>query len=257
MEINQVHIGHIVRLNNENTYGFIETENGELYFFHALAEKKRQKKLKQEGLLPTIQNYISGDQVSFKLRLSQKIDYKFEAYDVTFLVNEGRNLLINEFEKNNILHGYIKIIDSNKFYIKHITTYIHLPILISDWEDNIDEVYTNRENKLVSFRLNQTEKIDKLAAILSDTKFIDEYYVLMSHFDNNTNLQAVITGKNNNGYYALLFDGKIEGFINYIFKSTIIKDDSFSHFKKGDFVTVRIKHRLQTQMHVSLAFVLN
>jgi ribosomal protein S1 len=254
MEINQVHTGHIVRLSNEKTYGFIEEENGELYFFHALTEKKQQKKLKQEGLLPSIQNYISGDQVSFKLRSSQKENYKLEAYDVKFLANKGRHELINEFQKNNILYGYIKIIDSNKLFVKHIATYIHLPILISDWEEKKDEVYINRENKLVGFRLNQTVKTDKLVAILTDAKFIDEYYILMSHFDNQTTLQAVITGKNKNGYYALLFEGKIEGFIKYIFNSSTIKGDSFSQFKKGDLVTVRIKHRLQTQMKVSLAF---
>jgi hypothetical protein len=257
MEIDQIYSGHIVRLNHEKLFGFIEAENGELYFFHSATEQNQQKKLKQEGLLPSVHTYKSGDYVSFKLRSIQKEDFKYEAYDVKFLANERRNLLINEYHKNGILQGYIKIFDSGKLFIKDINTYVYLPIFISDWEFNKDEVYIKRENKLVSFRLNQTVKIDKLHAVLQDAKFIDEYYELMSHFDNQTTLQAIITGKNKHGYFALLCNGKIEGFIamKNIFNGAIIKEDNFSKLRKGDTANVRIKSRLQpTSLRVSLIF---
>ena len=239
MDINQVHIGHVVRFIKDRGFGFIEAEDGEIYFF--FRDKEDLKKKKQAGLIPYIHNYISGDRVSFNLRLSQRDEGKIEAYDVAFITNERRAILINNFQEYGFLEGYIKIFDPETIFVKDKSTYVYVPITISEWEENLEEVYQKRENTLVRYKLNQVNRTDKLTATLSDAKFVDEYYVLMSHFDNQTPIRATITGKSKHGYHATLFEGKIKGFIRLPLNQT----DSCKDYNKLDIVEVRVKHRIQ------------
>lgn len=211
MDTNQVHIGHVVRFLKDRGFGFIESDDGEIYFF--FRNKDELKKKKKAGLIPYIHNFISGDRVSFNLRSSQRDEGKIEAFDVTFITNERRAILINNFQENGFLEGYIKIFDSETIFVKDKSTYVYVPIVISAWEENLDEVYQQRENTLVRFKLNQVVRPDKLTATLFDAKFVDEYYELKSHFDNQTPVQATITGKNKNGYYVALFNAKVKGFV--------------------------------------------
>jgi hypothetical protein len=239
MDTNQVHIGHVVRFIKERDFGFIENEDGEIYFF--FRDKTNQKKLKQAGLIPYVHNFISGDRVSFKLRLSQRDEGKIEAYDVAFITNERRAILINNLQENGFLEGYIKIFDSETIFVKDKSTYVYVPIAISAWEENLEEVYQSRENALVRYKLNQVVRTDKLSATLSDAKFVDEYYELMSHYDNQTTIQASITGKSKHGYHATLFDGKVKGFLAI----PLNQIDSINQYNKLDIVDVRIKHKIQ------------
>ena len=239
MDTNQVHIGHVVRFIKERDFGFIEDEDGGIYFF--FRDKTNQKKLKQAGLIPYVHNFISGDRVSFKLRLSQRDEGKIEAYDVAFISNERRAILINNFQDKGYLEGYIKIFDPETIFVKDKSTYVYVPIAISAWEENLEVVYQSRENTQVRYKLNQFVRPDKLTATLNDAKFIDEYYELKSHIDNETPVNAVITGKSKFGYHATLFNGKIKGFI----RVPLSQIDSTNHHNKLDIVEVRIKHRIQ------------
>ena len=237
--MNKEHIGHVVRFIRERDFGFIEAEDGEIYFF--FRDKSSQKKLKQAGLIPYVHNFISGDRVSFKLRLSQRDEGKIEAYDVAFITNERRAILINNFKENGFLEGYIKIFDPETIFVKDKSTYVYVPIVISAWEENLNEVYHNKEITLVRYKLNQVVRTDKLTATLNDAKYIDEYYELLSHYDNQTPIYAIILGKNKHGYYVTLFNGKINGFI----RTPLSQIDLSDQFNKLDIVEVRIKHKIQ------------
>lgn len=254
MGTNQVHIGHVVRFIKERDFGFIEDENGARYFF--FRNKEELKKKKQAGLIPYVHCFSVGDRVSFKLRVSLRKEDEIEAYDVEFITNENKELLISEFQNNSILEGYIKITDGEKFFVRHKTTQLDLPISISVWEENIDEVYRNRENQLVSFKLTQLGRFDKLTALITDAQFTPEYYELMSHYSNQTTLPALITRKNKYGFHASLYDGKINGFISVSLKSTSVDLEKVNQIQVNDIMEVLIRYPLREgNLQLSLAFV--
>ena len=243
MDSNQVHIGYVVRFFKERDYGFIEDENGVSYFF--FRNKDELKKKKQAGLIPYLHSFSVGDRVSYKLRVSQRHEDKMEAYDVEFISNENKELLFSEFQDNSILEGYIKIMDGGKFFVHHKTTQLDLPISISVWEKDVNEIYGNRENRLVSFKLNLHPKNNKLKAILIDRQFIPEYYELMSHYSNQTPLPALITRKNRYGLLASICNQKIGGFVNVLSKTIMIDVEKFNQIQKGDLVDVWIRYPLR------------
>lgn len=246
MDTNQVHIGHVVRFIKERAFGFIEAEDGEIYFF--FRDKEDLKKKKQAGLIPYIHNYISGDRVSFKLRLSQRDEGKIEAYDVTFITNERKQKLIDNFNERGILDGYLKVFDSETIFVKDRETYVYTPIKISAWEEKFDDVYFNRENQLVRYKLNQIVRTDKLTARLNDAKYIDEYYQLLAHFDNQTSIPALITGRYKLGLLVTIFDGTLKVFI----KVKDIDQQYNSRFKKGDMVDTYVSKISYVQRRVTL-----
>ncbi len=254
MDSNQIHIGHVVRFFKERDYGFIEDDNGVSYFF--FRNKDELKKKKQAGLIPFIHCFSVGDRVSYKLRVSQRKEDDIEAYDVEFITNENKQLLVSEFLNNSILEGYIKIMAGGNFFVRHEMTQLDIPISISVWEENIDEVYPDRENQLVRFILNQVGRFDKLTAKLKDAQLIPEYYELMSHFSNQTTLQALITKKNKFGFHTSLCKGKINGFINISPKLVSVDLDKINQIHVGDIVDVLIKYPLsEKNRRVSLVLV--
>jgi cold shock CspA family protein len=239
-ENSKIYIGHITRFDSERHFGFVETENENSYFF--FFEKTEQIQLKRQGLINKIHKFCSGDEVEFKLRPSQKDTNKTEAFDLRFIKNERREKLIEEANQSDNLLGYLKLIDNDKFFVKHISTYVFIPIDISDWETDLHETYTNRLDKLVNFKLTQTQKIDKLKAILTDMKFIDEYYELKSAIDNATILTATITGKNSQGLFATILNGHIDGFIPVSTNPDNFELLKFEKLRKGNNTNVKIKH---------------
>ncbi|MEY4273170.1 MAG: Cold-shock DNA-binding domain [Bacteroidota bacterium] len=253
MDTNQEHIGHVTRFFKERDFGFIKNEDGEEYFFFRDKEKLKQKK--QAGLIPYIHCYSAGDRVSFKLRNSQREEGKIEAYDVVFMTNEKKELLVSEFENNSVLEGYIKVIHGDKLFVKHSITGIDLPISISVWEENLDQVYWGRVNQLVRFKLKQVGRFDKLTAILTDVQLIPEYYELTSHYSNQTHAQGKITGINKNGVHVALCQGKVNGFIFFSKNPELdAQNDQLKQLQKGEFVDVWVKYPLkETNLQVALA----
>ncbi len=246
MDTNQIHIGHVVRFIKERDFGFIEDEQGIIYFF--FRDRGKLKKLKKAGEIPYVHNFISGDRVSFQLRTSQQEEGKIEAYNVTFIANERQEKLIDNFKEREILDGYLKIFDSETIFVKDRATYIYTPIQISAWEDSLEDVYNNRENQLVRYKLNQIVRTDKLTARLIDAKYIDEYYQLLAHYDNQTTIQALITGRNKLGLHVTIFEGSMKVFIK-------LKDADqhfISRFNKGDLVDTFVSKISYVQRRVTL-----
>lgn len=253
-EISKIYNGHITRYDSERHFGFVETENENSYFF--FYEKTEQIQLKKQGLINKIHKFCSGDEVEFKIRPSKKETNKIEAFDLRFIKNKRREKLIEEANQSDYLLGYIKLIDNDKLFIKHISTYVFIPLDISDWETDLDEIYTNRVDKLVNFKLTQIQKTDKLKAVLTDVKFSNDYYELKSAIDKETILSATITGKNSQGLFATIQNGQIEGFIPISKSPENIELLKFEKIKKGSNTNVRVKHIFNNK-RVSLALADN
>lgn len=253
-ESNNTYIGHVSRFDNERHFGFVETENEKSYFF--FFDKTEQIQLKRQGLIDKIHKFHSGDEVEFKIRPSQKDERKFEAYDLKFIKNERRENLVTEANQSDTLLGYLKLIDNDRFYVKHKSTYVFIPLDISEWETDLDEIYYNRIDKLVNFKLTQTQKIDKLKAVLTDVMFSKEYYEIKSAFDNETTIQATITGKNSQGLFATILNGRIEGFIPISKSPDSTELLRFEQIRKGSVKDVRVKYMFNNKK-VSLALTDN
>ena len=254
MDTLQTHKGHITRYETKRHFGFIETAENESYFFlHDKAEVIKQKK---EGKIKTVHKHCSGDEVEFKLKRSLKDNEKFEAYDIIFIRNERRDNLIKEALINPKLLGYLKLIDNEKLFVKHINTYVFIPVQMSDWESDLQTFYFDRIDKLVEFNLTQTEKVDKLAAILTGRKFVAEYKTIIDLFTKGNSTTALIIGKNHSGYFAVLSINNIYAFIPISKGSkglTKAETDYFFKYKKGDTVNVKLKY-VNTNRQVILEF---
>jgi ribosomal protein S1 len=237
-EDNKTYSGQVIRFESERNFGFVETENGESYFFRF--DKKEQIENKKNGLIDRIHKFCPGDEVEFNIRSSTRTNTKLEAYNLKFIRNERREKLIDESNTSGILSGYLKLIDNEKFFVKHITTYVYVPIEISGWETDLEEVYSKRVNQLVHFSLINTAKINKLKAVLTDVRFVKEYDILKSALEDSTILKATITGKNSDGFFATVLNGEIQGFIplNNIHELDI----EIHHLKKGYPAQVKVKY---------------
>jgi hypothetical protein len=233
-------IGHVIRYNSDKKFGFVEANDGQSYFFKY--DKVGIKNQKAQGIINDIHVFCSGDEVEFQLRPSNEKEGSVEAFNLVFLKNDRRDALIKESLEKGKLHGYIKRVDIDKLFIKHVTTYVHIPLEISDWETNLQETYYDRLEALVSFTLTQTNKISKLKARLTDARYIDDYYELLSIKDNEISIPSIITGKNSVGLYVTILDGKYDGFVLLSQNHRPLEPQNLDKYKKGEIVDVFIKN---------------
>jgi cold shock CspA family protein len=233
-------VGYVSRYNSDRKFGFVETDDKQSYFFKF--DKVGIKRQKAQGIINDIHVFCSGDEVEFQLRPSNEKEGSLEAYNMVFLKNERRDALIIESLENEKLHGYIKLVDNDKLFIKHISTYVYISVEISEWENNLQETYYDRLEALVSFTLTQTNKISKLKARLTDVRYIDDYYELLSIKDNEISIPSIITGKNSVGLYVTILDGKYQGFVLLSQNHKPLEPQNLDKYKKGEIVDVFIKN---------------
>ncbi|GHT03388.1 hypothetical protein AGMMS49525_08380 [Bacteroidia bacterium] len=194
---NQIYNGVVSFYHIQKHFGFIECDNNSYYFFIDTGDIKaknielRRKKIKQK--IKT--KYNIGDEVNFKLKY---VDDKKEAYDIEYLGNAQRQLLVNEAEEKLILVGYLKKVDDN-FFVKHISTYLFIPVKISKYEIDIDSVYENRINQLIQFQLENTKKIDNLKAVLVDRKFRYDWNQIQDLFEKQEIVSGLIKHRTKGG----------------------------------------------------------
>jgi ribosomal protein S1 len=209
MESTKVYNGYVSYYNTNKHFGFIECEDGNSYYFFLDAKdlKRKNRELYKMGLSILKKKIYTGDEVNFKLKNSND---KIEAYDMEFVGNYRRQLLIDEAVEKQTLLGYLKQIEGN-FFVKHISTYVFVPLKISVYEIDIDSVYTQRLNQLVKFKLEQKKHIDKLSAILVDRKFSDSWEKVKEAFDTQENIMGYIKRRTNGGMIVDVFG--IEAFL--------------------------------------------
>ncbi len=253
MDTNQEHVGYVTRYFKDRSFGFIENEAGEVYFF--FRDKVELMQQKQAGLISFIHSFNEGDRVSFKLRESVKQEGKLEAYDVVYLTNKHVELLTSEFENNSVLEGKLKIVDEAKFFVHHSDTGMDLPVSISAWEENLEEVYHARENTLVSFKITKVGKKHKFSVALTDIQLIPAYYEIMSHYSNQTTLPGKVTGINKFGVHVAICQGKVKGFIYFSPNMELEEvNDKLRQLQKGVEIEVWVKYPIRhNTLQVALA----
>ena len=248
MHPSQTQTGHIVRYDREAHYGFIETAEKEVAFFYF--DKSMQRQFVRAGGDPRHQ-FSSGDEIQFNVLKSAKDPSKWEAFNLKFVGNSRREQLLAEATENSILKGYIKKISTGKLMVKHVSTYVYLPIQISDWELELEKNYEQRIDQLVEFSLNQTTDVYRLKAVLADATYTPEFLQLSQFQHEQAVLDAALAGKNEDGYFATLLDGKVEAFILIPKELTDIQRELLSGLRKGSTLPVRIK-RIYDNKRVSL-----
>jgi len=140
-------------------------------------------------------------EVDFLVRLKQ-IGDKFEAFDIEYVGNEQRQLLIEEYQEKKVLLGYLKKVNDT-FFVKHISTYVFLPIEISKYE--IESSYDERLNQLVQFQLKNINKIDKIKAILTDRTYSCEWEKIKELFERQEIISGLIKQRTRGGFIVDVF----------------------------------------------------
>jgi len=198
---NQIHNGIVSHFDVQKKFGFIESDNNS-YFFFIDSDNIRAKiiALKKQGIKAKIKTiYNIGDEVNFKLKHSEN---KVEAFDIEYVGNEQRQLLIEEYKEKKVLLGYLKKIN-DIFWVKHISTYVFLPVEISKYE--IGSVYEERINQLVQFHLKNINKIDKIKAVLTDRKYTCEWEKIQELFERQEIVCGHIKHRTKGGFIVDIF----------------------------------------------------
>ncbi|GHT68499.1 hypothetical protein FACS189452_08280 [Bacteroidia bacterium] len=201
----QIYNGIVSHYNESKHYGFIEGEDNNSYYFFVDTKALKQKNIelrKQNQTKKYRLKFCAGDEIQFKIRT---INDKSEAYDIEYIRNVKRELLVAESEEKQVLSGYLKQIDGNKFFVKHISTYIFIPIKISNNEIDIDSVYAQRLNQLVQFKLEHQNKIEKLSAILVDREFGEDWRKVKEAYNTQKIIRGHIKSRTKGGMIVDIF----------------------------------------------------
>ncbi len=136
--------------------------------------------------------------------------------------------MLTKAEIENKFLGYLKIIE-DRLYIKEVETYLFIPIDFSKWELLPED---NLINTMVSFKLTNTNKINKLFAKLLDSKHHQEFQIIKDYWTKGAILTARITKLNPASISLDLLNGQFKGKLTQVYK-----DEEFS---VGQLIEVRI-----------------
>lgn len=252
MHTGELFRGQVSRYDKERHFGFIETPDKQSYFFYR--DKAEVIRLKRIGDDSTHHNFTTGDEVEFKVRPSNKENGRMEAYELRFIRNEQRDKLMDQAEQGLALEGYLKSI-KEKLFVKHTGTYLLIPVDVSAWETNLEEVYNNRLDSVVTFHLTKTGKSGRLSAIVEGRKFSAVYDALTSLQASGESIPAIITGKNEDGYFVTVLEG-VQGFIRLPKDMTDEARTAFFTYNQGEQVMVNVR-AIHKNKKLSLEFTGN
>jgi hypothetical protein len=240
--------GQIVYYNKIKESGLIETEKGELVYLKY--NQNEQSELKKSGKIQVKHKFNFGDEVEFDIEIvEEKLN---AAINVKFIKNEKINKIIEEYNVKGKLVGYIKIIENDKFYVKHIPSKVWLKLDVSPFENNINENYYNRNNKEVSFELKRIRKNGNITASIIDKTYSKEYYVLLDLMNNADVVEGVITGKNNYGLFMKISESNLNCFLPLTKIPNERVKNIFLHSEKGETVLVIVERFDKSQIHLKL-----
>src|SRR5574343_257334 len=131
MKTTLIYKGTVTYFSQERHFGFLDTEFQEGIFF--FFDTMQVKDLPKQEIRQVKSKFIRGDEVSFKLKLSDESEHGFEAYDLRFIKNDKVAQLYDLVEVNKELPGFLKRIGDD-YFVKDKTTYLFIPIKVSAWE---------------------------------------------------------------------------------------------------------------------------
>jgi hypothetical protein len=217
----QVYKGKISFINYEKEFATIE-------YLHN--NKEKSVNFKTETAIGKKSHQLRlGDGVSFQLKLSARGD-KMAAYNVKFTHNTGIDLLIQKAAIENRFSGYLKIVD-DKYFVKEWESYILFPLKLSPWE--VPPVET-AANEAISFRLENLEKPNTIVAELFSHNYIAEYRKAIQHFNNEIDIEAIVSKVSPHGVYLDLFGEKM--------RAKLPVPEAGDEVKEGDKIRVLITY---------------
>lgn len=224
--------GKIIYYTPTKNYGFIEAEDGEQYFFFNEKERRLSHR------------FTAGDEVEFDLHANHLKPGTVKAVITKYIENKRINDSLNELLEGSEFKGYLKKLPENKWMVKHMPSkiFIELP-KISRYEVDIEEVYDNRENTMVTAIVKRVRG-EKISAILVDRRFMPEYYQAKVCLSSGQTVSAKVTGENDDVIFCTIFSRNCG--------ASILKHKLASPLRvnKGMFIPVKIVNVLDSSIHV-------
>ena len=237
--------GRISFINQQKKYAIIEYElKGKKKSIKGNTDEKLQEQLKTKGLVKKIHQYSTGDVVRFKIKPAGRGDLML-AYELEFLYNNSRDVLINKAKKENRFTGYVKKTDDG-FFIKEIDSYQFFPIHFSPWQMLPKE---DEQNEPVNFFLENLDKPEKITASLFDNDFIPEFHTAVKSYKSKTVIEATVQKISPHAVYFNLFNNKITGKIN----TEIFGEEKLLTLKPGQKMQVVISYLSKEKIVIRLA----
>jgi hypothetical protein len=181
------------------------------------------------------------------LQQSNRDPSKKEAYDISFIKNERRAILMDAATNSNTLQGYLRQIDNKKYFVQHLSTSIFIELEISKWEANLEVTYKERLNKLVEFKMLKPKKNNQLFAVLSDRTFKEHYLELSQLLDAQTPVPATVIGSNPHGFFVTILANNTNAFIDCSKEKL-----NLYNFEKGTIVNVVVKGSHENGIRVAV-----
>ncbi len=199
-------MGKITFINHDKNYATIEYEhNGKKKTITGNISEREQEKLKQEKIIKKAHQFHVGDEVSFIIALSARGD-KMIADCLQFHFNNALDNLINKSQIENRFVGYLKKVEDD-YFVKETGSYIFFRLILSPWEKKPRE---NNLNEPVFFKLENTDKPDKVTAALFRSEYIPEYMYAMQCVKKKTVLEVVVYKVTPHGIFIDVVDKKIQ-----------------------------------------------
>jgi hypothetical protein len=199
-------MGKITFINHEKEYATIEYEhNGKKKTISGNISEKEQEKLRKEKIIKKVHQFHVGDEVSFMIALSARGD-KMVADCLLFHFNNALDNLINKSQIENRFVGYLKKVEED-YFVKETGSYIFFPLILSPWEKKPKE---DNLNEPIFFKLENTDKPDKVTAALFKSEYIPEYMYAMQCYKKKTLLDAKIYKVTPHGIFVNVVDDKIQ-----------------------------------------------
>jgi hypothetical protein len=198
--------GKISFVHHDKDYVTIDyTQNGKKKSINGKVDEARQLKLKEEKLIKKTHRFNEGDEVYFTVERSARGD-KMVAERIQYRFNNALGNLINRATTDNKFVGYLKLVDG-KYFVKETGSYLFFPLVLSPWELPPD---INKLNEPVFFRLQNTDKPEKLTALLLKQVFIPEFLTAQKHFAAKQIISATVYKVTPHGIYINVIGNKIQ-----------------------------------------------
>jgi ribosomal protein S1 len=199
--------GKITFIHHENNRAVIEYEdNGKKKTIQGDIADKAQLKLIQQKIIKKPHRFLVGDHVKFLVQKTGAHGKVLYADNIRYQYNSALEILINKAATENRFLGYVKITDG-AYFIKEIQTYLFFPLKISAYEI----APTEKEiEKPVTFKLDNIDRPDKIAAVLYNHTYIPEFLIAIQHFKKQTIIETSVTRITTFGIYVNFINGKIQ-----------------------------------------------
>jgi len=198
--------GKISFVHHEKKYVTIDYErNGKHKSINGLVDDATQAKWVEEKLVKKTHRFHPGDEVYFTIVRSPRGD-KMVASRIQYRFNNALGNLVNRAGKDNKFTGYLKLVDDT-YFVKETGSYLFFPVTLSPWEI---PPAAQTLNEPVTFRLENTDKPEKLSASLFRQVFIREYKQAQKYYTDKTAIDAVVSKVSPHSVYVNVVGDKIQ-----------------------------------------------